>query len=100
MPLVGRDPLHDPPALHEVALVEPHVNVAEPPAFTVVGDADKDTTGAGTVPGPPPPQAGASRTDPAINSPEIERKDIPSETCSLENYARDRHARLNDWIAF
>ena len=78
VPLVGREPLHDPAALHEVALVEVHVKVAEPPAFTVVGDADKDMTGTETAPEPPPPQADTSRSDPAINSQALERKDIPS----------------------
>jgi hypothetical protein len=78
VPLVGTLPLHEPVALHDVALVEVQVRVAELPAFTVIGDASNDTTGARTGLEPPPPHAAVTRADPAINSQEIERTDIPN----------------------
>jgi hypothetical protein len=77
VPLVGTLPFHAPPALHVVALVAVQVSVTALPALTVVADALNDTTGAATVPGPPPPQPDASRTDPASNSGKIERTNIP-----------------------
>jgi hypothetical protein len=79
VPLVGMAPPQAPAALHEVALVELQVKVAEPPASKVVDDAFKETVGAGTVRGPPP-HADASRTDPAISR-EVKRTDIPGLCC-------------------
>jgi hypothetical protein len=78
VPLVATGPLHEPVALHDVALVEVQVRVAELPATRVVGEAFNDTTGARIGLEPPPPHAEVSRADPAINSQEIERTDIPS----------------------
>jgi hypothetical protein len=78
VPLVATVPLHEPAALHEVALVEVQVSVAELPATRVVGDALSETTGARIGLEPPPPHAAVSRADPAINSQEIERTDIPN----------------------
>jgi predicted alternative tryptophan synthase beta-subunit len=78
VPLAGRVPLHAPAALQAVALVEVQLKVAELPASMVVADAFNDTAGTGTVPGPDPAHAVASKTDPAINNREIERTDIPS----------------------
>jgi hypothetical protein len=77
VPLVASVPLHAPAALHDIALLEAQVRVAALPAFIVVGDAVKDTVGAGTTRESPPPQAEANRADPAINSQERERTDIP-----------------------
>ena len=45
-PDVAFDPDHAPLAVQEVALVELHVNVADPPEVTDVGEADKVTVGA------------------------------------------------------
>jgi hypothetical protein len=83
VPLVDTVPLQAPAASHEVELVEVQLSVAESPAFRVVDDAFNETVGAGTVRGPPPPHADASRANPAINSHEIERTDIPSKFLSL-----------------
>jgi hypothetical protein len=48
-PVVAWVPLQPPEALHEVALVEDHVNVEVAPLFTVVGFAAKVTAGAGVL---------------------------------------------------
>ena len=77
MPLVASVPLHAPLALHDVALREVQVRVAELPAFIVVDDASKDTLGAGSTRESPPPHAEATRAHPAIKSHEMERTDIP-----------------------
>jgi hypothetical protein len=78
VPLVASVPLHAPVALHDVALLDAQVRVTELPAFIVVDDAFKDAVGAGTTRESPPPHADATRADPAINSQEIERTDIPN----------------------
>jgi hypothetical protein len=49
LPLVPRGPLQPPEAVHEVALVELHVNVAAPPAATTVGAAVNVTVGMGII---------------------------------------------------
>ena len=49
VPLVVIAPLQLPEAVHEVALVELHVKVEEPPLATDVGFADRVTVGAGTT---------------------------------------------------
>ena len=49
VPLVAFVPLQLPEAVHEVALVELHVKVEEPPLATDVGFADRVTVGAGTT---------------------------------------------------
>jgi len=67
LPLVAKPPLQPPEAVQEVALVEDHVKVAEPPTPTVVVDAWSDAVGAGTgaePPPPPPPQAQSTHTAP------------------------------------
>jgi hypothetical protein len=45
VPLASRAPLHPPEALQDVAFVEVHVSVAEPPASTVAADVTIDTVG-------------------------------------------------------
>ncbi len=56
MPLVGKVPLQPPDAVHDVALLEVHVSVEDPPAAIVAGDAVSETvgTGGGGAPAPPP----------------------------------------------
>jgi hypothetical protein len=49
LPLTPRRPLQPPEAVHEVALVEFHVNVAAPPATTTVGAAVNVTVAAGII---------------------------------------------------
>ncbi len=49
MPLVGIVPLHPPEAVQEVALVDDHVKVDAAPLLTVLGLADRVTTGAAWV---------------------------------------------------
>ena len=46
-PEIAFVPLHPPLAVQEVALLELHVNVVEPPDVTLVGDAEIVTVGAG-----------------------------------------------------
>lgn len=67
-PLVALVPDHAPEAVHEVAFVADQVSVELPPLATVLGLADKVTTGAGGVTEtvadwlalpPPPEQASA-----------------------------------------
>ena len=48
-PLVALLPDHPPDAVHEVALVADQVSVELPPLATVLGLADRVTTGAGGV---------------------------------------------------
>lgn len=57
LPLVGSMPLQAPAALHEVALVDVHVSVADWPASIVVGEVMSETVGAGVGEGALPPQA-------------------------------------------
>jgi len=45
LPLVAKVPLQLPDAVHDVALVEDHVSVVEPPASIVVLDASSDALG-------------------------------------------------------
>jgi hypothetical protein len=65
LPLVASVPLQPPEAVQDVALVEDHVSVAEPPAATVVADAMRLAVGNG-VPAaelpPPPPHADSTDT--------------------------------------
>jgi hypothetical protein len=77
VPLVAWVPLHPPVALHDVALVEAQVRVAELPSLIVVDEAFKDTVGDGTTRASPPPHADASRADPQIHSQEVQRTEIP-----------------------
>ena len=49
VPLVALLPLQPPEAVHEVALVELHVRVDEPPRATAVGLAASVTVAAGTT---------------------------------------------------
>jgi hypothetical protein len=49
VPLVALLPLQAPEAVHEVALVELHVSVEEPPPAMEVGFAVNVTVGAGTT---------------------------------------------------
>ena len=49
VPLVAFAPLQPPEAVHDVALVELHVNVEAPPLVTVVGFAVSVTVAAGTI---------------------------------------------------
>ncbi len=51
LPLVARAPVHAPPAVQAVALVDVQVRVEVPPAATAVGAATRVTVGAGV--GPP-----------------------------------------------
>ena len=44
-PLIGKGPLHDPEAVHEVTLVELHVKVVAPPELTDVGLLVKTNVG-------------------------------------------------------
>jgi hypothetical protein len=53
-------------ALHETALVEVHVSVADSPASIVVGDALSETVGTGVGVLAPPPQPGSNITNPII----------------------------------
>lgn len=46
-PEIAFVPLHPPLAVQEVALLELHVNVVEPPDVTLVGDAEIVTVGVG-----------------------------------------------------
>jgi hypothetical protein len=46
-PAVASVPVHAPDAVQAVALLEDHVSVAAPPLVTVVGEALRDTLGAG-----------------------------------------------------
>lgn len=46
LPEVALAPLHAPDAVHAVAFVDDHVSVEVPPLSTVVGFADRVTTGA------------------------------------------------------
>ena len=48
-PLVDCDPLQPPLAVHDVALVDDHVIVDEPPDATDVGEAEMVTVGAGVA---------------------------------------------------
>ena len=48
-PLVALVPDHPPDAVHEVALVAAQVSVELAPLATVLGPADKVTTGAGAL---------------------------------------------------
>ena len=48
-PEVAFDPLQPPDAVHDVAFVVDHVNVLLPPLVTDVGDAEKETVGAGVA---------------------------------------------------
>jgi hypothetical protein len=64
LPLVAKLPVQPPEAEQDVALVEDHVNVAEPPAPIVAVDAWRDAVGragAGDEPPPPPPQADSAK---------------------------------------
>ena len=54
LPETAFAPLQAPVAVHDVALVDDHVNVLLAPLLTVVGAADSATVGAGA--GPPPPE--------------------------------------------
>ena len=56
-PLIGNDPLQDPEAVHDVALVEVHVRFADCPASSVLSDAVSDAVGTGAGATEPPPQA-------------------------------------------
>lgn len=47
LPLTPTEPLQPPDAIHAVALLEVHVNVAALPAATAVGNADRFTEGSG-----------------------------------------------------
>jgi hypothetical protein len=71
-PLVAKVPPQPPEAVHDVALVELHAKVATPPLLTDVGDALKETVGAGGdwVKGtdPEPPQAANVNAAPAANA--------------------------------
>jgi hypothetical protein len=78
VPLVGSVPFHAPLALHDVALLEVQVRVAELPAAIVGDDAFRDTIGAGTTRASPPPHAEASRANPAMGTQEIKRTYTPS----------------------
>lgn len=49
VPLVATAPLQPPEAVHAVASVDLQVKVALAPLLTVVGSADSDTVGAGSV---------------------------------------------------
>jgi hypothetical protein len=49
VPLVPSEPLHPPEAVHAVALVEVHVNVALPPAATTDGAAVNIAAGTGII---------------------------------------------------
>ncbi len=51
-PEIALDPLQPPDAVHELALVDVHVNVLALPLVIVVGDADNVTVGGGVVPVP------------------------------------------------
>jgi hypothetical protein len=65
-PLAASVPLQAPAALHEAALVEVHVSVADSPASIVVSDAVSETVGTGVAVIAPPPQADSSITGPMI----------------------------------
>ena len=45
VPVVGWVPLHAPLAVHDVAFVEDHVSVDDPPDVTEVGEAETDMLG-------------------------------------------------------
>jgi hypothetical protein len=47
LPLVAKDPVQFPEAVHDVALLLLQVSVAPPPLLTLVGLADSVTVGAG-----------------------------------------------------
>jgi hypothetical protein len=60
LPLVGREPLQPPDAMHEVASDEFQLNVVEPPALTVPGFAVNVTVGSGGHGVPPLASSGMS----------------------------------------
>ncbi len=67
LPLVARVPLQLPDAVHEVALADDHVKIAEPPASIVVLEASRDTVGSAVTGEEPPPQPESSETAPSMN---------------------------------
>lgn len=67
MPLDARAPLHPPEPVHEVALVEPQVNIALPFAATVAADALRLAVGGTEVALSPPPQAASNNRATAVN---------------------------------
>ena len=62
LPLVASEPLQPPEAVHELAFVELHVSVVEPPLLTAVLAAVSDTVGTGLD--EPPPHATSRRVAP------------------------------------
>jgi hypothetical protein len=64
LPLAASVPLQPPDAVHDVASIELHVNVEEPPLATVVGAALRDAVGCVIGVTPTPPQAANSRDTP------------------------------------
>jgi hypothetical protein len=67
LPLAAKAPLQLPEAVHDVALAEDHVSVAEPPASIVVLDASRDAVGRAVTGEDPPPQPESTDTAPSMN---------------------------------
>jgi hypothetical protein len=65
LPLVASAPLQPPEPVHEVASVELHVNIVDPPLLTVSCAALTDAVGRVNELTPTPPQAASSRDAPA-----------------------------------
>ena len=97
-PLSVLVPDHPPDAVHEVALADDHVSVAEPPLATVVGVAVRVTEGAAgcvtvtltdCVASPPGPVHVNAKADVAVNAPVVALPDVALVPLQLPEAVQD-----------
>jgi hypothetical protein len=81
VPLAAKVPLQLPEAVHDVALAEDHVSVAEPPASIVLLDASREAVGSAGTDVEPPPQPESTDTAPSMNK-AMKRMEFRSELLS------------------
>jgi hypothetical protein len=91
-PLTASVPLQPPEAVQEVALVEDHVSVAEPPAAIVVLDAWRDATG-NAVTGADPPQADRADAAPTMQSVAMNRMEFRIDLLLIDPIPRIKQVR-------